>query len=131
MALQKFFLLSPRQFAIMRNPFVLAARDKIKEVFFEVRAGTGDSVHFVLANHFRERNAKFSSAHCPGERDHHFPASLEMRGIRVGGIFDHCRIKVTEMPINELADAACLHFINSSGLCLSIWCKTYTAIVKR
>jgi hypothetical protein len=40
-----------------------------------------------------------------------------MCGIGVGGIFEHCRVEVTEMPINELADAAHLYFINSSSLC--------------
>jgi hypothetical protein len=40
-----------------------------------------------------------------------------MRGIGVGGIFEHCRVEVTEMPINKLADAAHLYFINSSSLC--------------
>ncbi len=39
-----------------------------------------------------------------------------MRGIGVGGIFEHCPVEVTEMPINELADAAHLYFINSSSL---------------
>jgi hypothetical protein len=43
-----------------------------------------------------------------------------MRGVRIGCVFQSCRIEVTEMPINELANAAHLHFINSSGLCLSI-----------
>jgi hypothetical protein len=40
-----------------------------------------------------------------------------MRDVRIGCVFQSCRIEVTEMPLNELADAAHLHFINSSGLC--------------
>ena len=40
-----------------------------------------------------------------------------MRGIGVGGILEHSRVEMTEMPINELADAAHLYFINSSSLC--------------
>ena len=40
-----------------------------------------------------------------------------MRGIGVGGIFEYCRVEVTEMPINKLADAAHLYLINSSSLC--------------
>jgi hypothetical protein len=77
-------------------------------------------VHFILPNHFRETNAKFGRAHCPGERDHHFPAAIQMRDVRIGCVFQSCRVEVTEMPINELADTAHLHFINSSGLRLSI-----------
>jgi hypothetical protein len=77
-------------------------------------------VDFVLPNHFRERKAQFSSAHCPCKRDHHFPAAIQMRDVRIGCIFQSCRVEVTVMPINELADAAHLYFINSSGLCFSI-----------
>jgi hypothetical protein len=77
-------------------------------------------VDFVLPNHFCERNAQFGSAHCSGKRNHHFPASPKMGGIGVGGIFEHCRVEMTEMPINELADAAHLYVINSSSLCFFI-----------
>jgi hypothetical protein len=76
-------------------------------------------VHFVLPDHFRERNAQFGSAHCPGERDHHFTATIQVRGVRIGCIFQSCRVEVTEMPINELADAAHFHFINFAW-CFSI-----------
>jgi hypothetical protein len=43
-----------------------------------------------------------------------------MRDVRIGCVFQSCRVEVTEISINELADAAHLHFINSSGLCFSI-----------
>ena len=95
----------------------MAACDEVEEVLLEVGAGAGNGVDFVLPNHFCERNANFGGAHCPGERNHHFPASLEMRGIGLGCIFEDCRVEVTEMPINKLADAPHLYFINSSSLC--------------
>ena len=95
----------------------MAARDEVEEVLLEVGPSAGNSVDFALPNHFRERNAQLRGAHCPGQRNHHFAASLKMCGIGVGGIFEHCRVEVTEMPINELADAAHLYFINSSSLC--------------
>src|SRR6266542_1588504 len=107
---QEFFLMLRRQFAIMRNPFILAACDEVEEVLLEVGAGAGNSVHFVPPNHFCERHAQFGSAHCPGERNHHFPASLKMRGVGVSGILEYCRVEVTEMPINELADVSHLYF---------------------
>ena len=44
-------------------------------------------MHFVLPNHFRERNAQFGSAHRSGERDHHFPALIQVRAVCVRRIF--------------------------------------------
>src|SRR5262249_51624687 len=117
MTAEQVILLLRTQFTIIGNAFVLATRDQVKKVFFEVRTRTGNGVHFILPDHFRERNAQFGSAHRPGERDHHFPAMMQMRDVRVRRIYQDCGVEVTEMPINELADAAHLHFINSSSLC--------------
>jgi hypothetical protein len=117
---QKLFLLLRAQFAIIGNPFVLAARNEVEEVLLEIGAGARNGVDFVLSNHLCERNAQLGSAHCPGERNHHFPASLEMSGIGLSGIFEHCRVEVPIVTVDKLADAAYLHFINFSCLCLSI-----------
>jgi hypothetical protein len=103
----------------MRNPFVLTACNEIEKVLLEVGSRAGNGVHFVLANYFRKRNAQFRSAHCPGESDHHFPTAIQVRDVRIGCIFQGCRVEVTVMPINELADAAYFHFINFAW-CFSI-----------
>jgi len=57
----------------------MAACDEVEEVLLEVGSGAGNSVDFVLPNHFRERNAQLSGTHCPGERNHHFPAEVLLK----------------------------------------------------
>jgi hypothetical protein len=39
-----------------------------------------------------------------------------MRDVRVSGILQHRRVEMPEMPIDELADAAHLYFINFRNL---------------
>ena len=94
----------------MRNAFILAARDEIEEVFFQVSSGARNSVDFVLANHFSERDSQFARAHRACERNHHFPAAIKMRDVGVGCVFEDRRVEVSIMAINELADVARLHF---------------------
>src|SRR5581483_267526 len=118
MATQQFVLLVRREFAIIGNSLVMAPRDEVEEVLLEIGASTGNCMDFVLANHFRERNAELGGTHSASQGDHHFPASIEMGGVGVGGVFEHCRIEVTVMPINKLADATHLlrHRIFQSAL---------------
>src|SRR5437899_5167332 len=106
MTSEKLFLLSRTKLAIIRKADVLTARDQIEKVFLQIRTGAGDGMDFVPANHFRQRNAEFRGAHGARERDHHFSAAIQMRDISVGGIFQHRRVEMPEMAINELADAA-------------------------
>src|SRR4029453_11483206 len=106
-------------------PFVMTARNEVEKVLLEVCPCAGNCVHFILPNHFRERNAQFGGAHCTGERDHHFPTTIQMRRICIGCVFQSCRVEGREMPINELADAAHLHFINSSSVRLDLMQKLY------
>src|SRR5437870_9614772 len=94
----------------MRNSLVLAACDQIEKVLLQIRPGACDGMGFVLANHFREGNAQFSSAHRAGKRDHHFSAAIEVRDVGVGSVFQGRSVEMPEMAINELADAAHFHF---------------------
>src|SRR5207245_3321350 len=117
MTSEKLLLLSRTKLAIIRKADVLTARDQIEKVFLQIRTGAGDGMDFVPANHFRQRNAEFRGAHGARERDHHFSAAIQMRDISVGGIFQHRRVEMPEMAINELADAAHLYIIDFRNGC--------------
>ena len=77
-------------------------------------------MHFVLANHFGERNAQLGGAHCASERDHHFSAAIEMRNVGIGSILQARGVKMPEVAINELADAAHFHFTNFAMVLLAL-----------
>ena len=100
------------ELSIIGNAFVFAARDEVEEVFFHVRACAGNRVHLVATNHFGQRNAQFSSAHRARERDHHFSATIQMRDVSVGCVFEHGCVEMPVITLNELADAAHLHITN-------------------
>ena len=108
MATEQFFFLLRTQLAIIRKTDILAACDQIEKVLFQIRSGAGDGMDFVPANHFRQRNAQLSGAHGAGERDHHFPAVVQMRDVGIGSVFQDRSVEVPVVAINELADAA--HF---------------------
>ena len=88
----------------MRSYWVRATR--LKRSSSKIGAGAGDGVHFVLPNHFRERNAELGRAHRAGERDHHFPAGVEMRDVSLGRVFQNGGVEMAVMPIDEFADRA-------------------------
>jgi hypothetical protein len=69
-------------------------------------------VHFVAANYFGERNAQLGGAHGASECDHHLSAAIEMRDVGVGCVFQHGRVEMPVIALNELADAAHLHITN-------------------
>ena len=116
MTAQQLFLGLRAQLAVVGYAFVLAARDQIKEVLLQVRAGAGNGMDFILTNHFSEGDTQLGRAHRASERDHHFPAAIEMRDVGVGSVFEDCRVEVPIMAVNELADATCFHAINFCDL---------------
>src|SRR5262249_32763161 len=66
-----------------------------------------------------ERDPQFGGAHRARQRDHHLSATIEMRNIGVGCVFQHRRVEMPEIALNELADAAHLHITNfTTGLSL-------------
>ncbi len=69
-------------------------------------------MHFVTADHFCERHAQFGGAHRTRQSDHHLSATIEMRNVSLGCVFQHRRIEMPEIALNELADAAHLHITN-------------------
>src|SRR5437762_7883688 len=75
---------------------------------------------FVLANHFRESNAKLRGAHRAGERDHHFSTTIEMRNVGIGSVFQDRGVEMPVMAINELADAAHFHLTNFAMVLLAL-----------
>ena len=97
------------QLAIVRNSFVFATRNEIEQVFLKIRTGAGDGMHFVTANHLGERNTQFGGAHRTGQGNHHLSATIEMRHVGVGCVFQHRRVEMPKMALNELSDAAHLY----------------------
>src|SRR5215468_11418728 len=69
-------------------------------------------MHFVAPDHFCERHAQLGSTHRARQSDHHLSATIEMRNVGVGCVFQHCRVEMPEMAFNELADAAHFHITN-------------------
>jgi hypothetical protein len=59
----------------------------------------------ISANHFCERDAQLGRAHCTGERDQHFSATVNMTDVSIGCVFEDGGIEVPEIVINKLADA--------------------------
>jgi hypothetical protein len=112
MTAQKLFLGLGAQLAVVGYAFVLAARDQIKEILLQVRAGAGNCMDFILTNHFREGDAQLGRAHRASKRDHHFAAAIKMRDVGISSVFEDCRVEVPIMAVNELADAPVLriHF---------------------
>ena len=97
---QRLFVLR-RQRAIAGNAFVIVVGDEIENVFFEIRAGAGDQINFVAANHFGERKAEFRRAHRAAERDHHFAAVVEMRNVAFCGIHERRGVEVAIVVLDE------------------------------
>src|SRR5439155_230481 len=110
---QLFFFLRT-QLTIIRQADVLAARDQIKKIFLQVRSCARDGMDLVPANHFRERNTELGGAHSARECDHHFSTAVEMRDVGISSVFQDCGVEMPVVAINELADAAHLHFTNFS-----------------
>ena len=133
MAAEKLFFLLGTELAIIGQALVFCARDKIEKVFFQIRAGAGDGVNFVLTNHLGQRNAELGGAHRAGESDHHFAATAKVRDVSIGGIFDHRGVEVPVMPINEFADRTRLYAVNARGFTcpLSLHGKIYNAIFNK
>src|SRR5882724_431014 len=106
---QRFFLLRS-QLTIIRQADILAARNEIKKILLQIRSGAGDGMDFVLANHFPQRDAQFRRAHRSRECDHHFSTSIEVSDVGIGSVFQDSGVKMPVVAINELANAAHLHF---------------------
>src|SRR6266513_5343009 len=110
MTTEQLLFLLRSQLTIIRQANILAARNQIKKILLQIRSGTGDGMDFVLANHFSQRDAQFRRAHRSRECDHHFSTSIEVSAVGIGSVFQDSGVKMPVVAINELADAAHLHF---------------------
>jgi hypothetical protein len=63
-------------------------------------------MHFVLTNHFREREAEFGGAHRAAKRDHHFAAASEMRDVAFGGVHERRGVEVAIVMLDELRNGS-------------------------
>ena len=90
------------QVAIVRHALVMIVRDKIENIFLEVRARRADGVNFALPDHFREREAQFGGAHRSRHRQEHFSAAREMRDVGFGGIHHDRRIEMPELVLDKI-----------------------------
>ena len=79
----------------------MRTRNKVKEVFFQIRSGAGDGVDLVLPNHFRQGHTQFSRAHRAGEGDHHLSTALKMRDVGLSGVLEDGGVEVPVMAINK------------------------------
>src|SRR5258708_7806051 len=57
-ALEQRLLVGRSEIAIVRDALVGGVRDQVEQVLLEVRAGGGDRVHLVAADHLGEREAE-------------------------------------------------------------------------
>ena len=99
-----------RQVAVVRHAFVVRVGDEVHDVFFEVGAGAGDDLHFVLADHFGQRDAEFGGTHRTAEGDHHFTPCLHVGFVSFGGVDQRSRVEVAVVVRNELRNRALFHF---------------------
>ena len=76
-------------------------RDEIENVLLQIRAGAGDEMHLVLADHFGERQAEFGGAHRAAERDHHLAAAVEMRDVALRGVHERRGVEVAVVMLDE------------------------------
>ena len=63
MAVKQGFLLARRKMPVMRHALVIIVRDEVENVLLQIRAGAGDEMHFVAADHLGQREAEFGGAH--------------------------------------------------------------------
>ena len=109
MAAKQFFLGFRGELAVIRNALISRTRNKVKEVFFQIRPGAGDGVNLVLPNHFRQGYTQFSRTHRAGERDHHLSALLEVRIVGLRGVLEDSGVEMPVMAINKLTDTTRFH----------------------
>jgi len=90
-------------------------------------------VDFVLTNHLSEGDAELGRAHRAGESDHHFPASVNVRDVSVGRVFNYGGVEVPVMPIDEFGDGPRFYAVNVRGFTcpLSLHRKIYNVIFNK
>src|SRR6187401_1202492 len=66
MIFQKIPFILRCEIPIIRNSFVMTVCYKIHDVFFQVGAGTGNDMYFILPDHFCQRNTKLGGTHGAG-----------------------------------------------------------------
>src|SRR5436305_14237295 len=72
-------------------------------------------MYFVLPNHFGERTPELGRAHRTGERDHHFPAVVQVGDVSISSILDYSRVEVAVMAIDKFSDRPRFFAVNVSG----------------
>ncbi len=103
-ALQQGFLVSGSEVAVVGHALVVVVRDEIEDILFQIRAGTADRSHLVLADHLGQRQTQFRRTHGPGERDEHLAATGEVGLITLGRIDQRGGIEVTVVVGDKIAD---------------------------
>jgi hypothetical protein len=103
-AAEQFLLVLWRQLPVVRDSLVMVVRDKIKNILFEICAGTDDDMHFVAANHFGQRNAELGGRHRARDGHQHFAAGGEVRLVAFRGVQQRRRVEVTIIFRDEFRD---------------------------
>jgi len=101
MPIEQCLLVARREITVVRNALVVCVCDQVEEVFLEIGAGAADGVHFLLPDHFRERDAELGRAHRATQGDQHLPARVDMTAVRVRGVNERRGVEMAEMTIDE------------------------------
>ncbi len=97
---QRLFVVG-REVTVVRHALVIVVGDQVEDVLFEVRAGAGDCLHLVAADHLGQRESQFGGAHRAGEGDHHLAAGVEVANVAVGRIDEGRRVEVAIVMAEE------------------------------
>jgi len=99
---EEFVFLFGGEIAVVGHTAVVGVGHQVHDVFFEVCACAGDNLHFVVADHFGQRDPQFGGAHGPCDGDKHFAAFEEVGFVALCGINEGGRVEMTVMVADEL-----------------------------
>src|SRR5450756_1218284 len=88
--------------------------DEVEDILLQIRAGAGNEMHLVLADHLGEREAQFRSAHGPAQRDHHLAALVEVGHVALGGVHERRGVEMTVVMLDETGNGSTLSLIHIS-----------------
>ena len=108
-ALEQSLLVLGRQIAIMRHALVKVVRDQVKNIFFQIGAGTRDRVYLVATDHLGQRQAKLGRTHRAGQRYQHHAAASQMALISLGGVHQRGSVEVAKLVFDKVANGSVGH----------------------
>ncbi len=114
--LSKSCFLRGRQMPVMRHALVIIMRHQVEHVLLQIRAGAGDEMHLVAANHLGQGQPEFGGAHGAREANHHAAAGVQMGAVGPRGVHERRGVEMPEVFLNEIGNRPAGGF----GLCFLI-----------